>query len=212
MDRQPGHLPRDLSKVTASLHWVKLVGVGSLAVGKTCLIKHFCESRFSPSYQPTVGVDYGFKIQSALGVDLRVHLWDLSGGPEFLDVRNELYGASDAIFIVFDVTNRSSFDSIDQWQRELTKYAPGTPYTCLVGNKTDLRAKRVVNAKEAKAWASGHQMAYYETSCSSGEGVETMFNEILEAVVQRKGLAWCLRRCADCLVVGFLTLKFMTVQ
>lgn len=43
---------------------------------------------------------------------LQVHLWDLSGDPQYYDVRNELYGGADACFIVFDVTNRQSFESL----------------------------------------------------------------------------------------------------
>ena len=188
MDREPGHLPRDISQAISSLTWVKVVGVGNTGVGKTCLIKHFCESKFSTGYQPTVGVDYGFKIQSVNGLDLRVHLWDLSGGAEYLDVRNELYGGTDAVFIVYDVTNAASFEAVDTWIKELVRYGPTVSHMCLVGNKADLRAKRAIPTSEAKKWALSQQLGYYETSCATGDGVEQMFNDILEHVVKKKGL------------------------
>ncbi|ELT98511.1 hypothetical protein CAPTEDRAFT_128278 [Capitella teleta] len=188
MDRERGHLPRDVSLASSSLNWVKLVGLGNLSVGKTCLIKHFCESKFSSGYQPTVGVDYGFKIQNVAGLDLRVHLWDLSGGAEFLDVRNELYGETDAIFIVFDVTNKSSFDAAEAWLREISKYGPPNAFVYLVGNKSDLKSKRILSAAEAKKWATRQQMTYFETSCLNGDGVESMFSSILEAIAKQRGL------------------------
>ena len=68
-------------------------------------------------------------------ISVRVHLWDLSGNAEYLDVRNELYGNTDAVFLVCDVTNQASFDSLDTWMREVTKYSSPTPEICLVANK-----------------------------------------------------------------------------
>ena len=66
---------------------------------------------------------------------VRVHLWDLSGSAEYFDVRNELYSGTDAIFLVYDVTNTSSFETLDQWVREVKRYANGDPEIFIVGNK-----------------------------------------------------------------------------
>ena len=49
-----------------------VVALGDAGSGKTCLIKHFCESKFSNCYHATVGVDYGFKVQTVKGIPLRV--------------------------------------------------------------------------------------------------------------------------------------------
>ncbi|PVD38104.1 hypothetical protein C0Q70_00715 [Pomacea canaliculata] len=114
------------------------------------------ESEFSAGYQPTVGVDYGFKIQTVKNTDLRVHLWDLSGSAEYLDVRNELYCGSDAIFIVYDVTSPGSFEALESWVREANRYATGNPDIVIVGNKVDLKQKRVVSSVEAKDFALLH--------------------------------------------------------
>lgn len=66
---------------------------------------------------------------------VRVHLWDLSGSPEYIDVRNELYGQTDAVFLVFDVTNQASFESLDTWIKEINKYSGGIQEIVLVANK-----------------------------------------------------------------------------
>ena len=72
---------------------------------------------------------------SILHIPVRVHLWDLSGASEFFDVRNELYSGTDAIFLVFDVTNTSSFEALDQWLREVQRFTTGRPEVFVVGNK-----------------------------------------------------------------------------
>ncbi|XP_011417163.1 dnaJ homolog subfamily C member 27-A-like [Crassostrea angulata] len=188
MDRKPGHLTKNAQDAVNSLVWIKVVGIGNGCVGKTCLIKHFCESKFSGGYQPTVGVDYGFKIQHVEGVDLRVHLWDLSGSPEYIDVRNELYINTDAIFLVFDVTNLSTFENMENWLKEVQKYSSGNPELIVVANKIDLKAKRVVKSEDSKKWAQQNNAKYYETSAASGEGVDRLFNDMLTGLIERKKL------------------------
>ena len=66
---------------------------------------------------------------------MRVHLWDLSGSAEYLDVRNELYTGTHAAFIVYDVGNQKSFDHLDSWLKEVTKYTTALPEIAVVANK-----------------------------------------------------------------------------
>jgi DnaJ family protein C protein 27 len=66
---------------------------------------------------------------------VQVNLWDLSGAPEYIDVRNELYGQTDAVFLVFDVTNQASFESLETWIKEVNKYSGGVQEIVLVANK-----------------------------------------------------------------------------
>ncbi|XP_005099164.1 dnaJ homolog subfamily C member 27 [Aplysia californica] len=186
MDRLPGTLSVPYEDAVSNLVWIKLVGIGNANVGKTCLIKHFCESKFNSGYQPTVGVDYGFKVQELQGVDLRVHLWDLSGSSEYFDVRNELYSGTDAIFLVYDVTNMASFESLDQWIREVKRYANGDPEIFIVGNKIDLKQKRAVTSTEGKKYAQANKFKYAETSAANGDGVLTMFDTMLQTVCDKQ--------------------------
>ncbi|XP_050419144.1 dnaJ homolog subfamily C member 27 [Patella vulgata] len=186
MDRKPGHLTKDVTNAVSSLIWVKMVGVGNAGVGKTSLVKHFCESKFVSGYQPTVGVDYGFKIQNVNGAEVRVHLWDLSGSTDYVDVRNELYGLTDAIFLMFDVHNQSSFDSLETWLREIRSFASGNPEIYLIGNKIDVKQNRVISVTEAKKFASQHRFKYYETSAATGEGITKMMNDFLSSVLARR--------------------------
>lgn len=196
MDRTPGHLRKDYLQAVSSIVWSKLVGIGNPGSGKTCIIKHFCESRgvecqteehqFNSGYQPTVGVDYGFKIQPVNGIEMRVHMWDLSGSAEYLDVRNELYNGSDAIFVVYDVTNSASFEALDSWLREANRFTTGNPGIFIVANKCDLQQKRTVPPSDGKKFAQQHQCLYFETSAATGEGVDEMFQQMLQVISQKR--------------------------
>ena len=70
---------------------IKIISMGSGGSGKSCLIKRYCEERFVSKYIATIGVDYGVKPATVDGVEVRVNFWDLSGHPEFFEVRNEFY-------------------------------------------------------------------------------------------------------------------------
>ncbi|EDO42232.1 predicted protein [Nematostella vectensis] len=72
--------------------FIQVVGIGNDGVGKTCLVKNFCEKKFSKSYHQTVGVDYGFKLHKIHGVEYRINFWDFGGDPDYNEIRSELYG------------------------------------------------------------------------------------------------------------------------
>ena len=164
---------------------VKVISLGGAGVGKSCLIKRFCEDRFVSKYIATIGIDYGVKPVAVEGSEVRVNFWDLSGVPEFLEVRNEFYKDAQGAILVFDVNLRESFESLDSWLAEAAKF--GANYKdfpiALCANKTD--KKRVVSEDEGRRYALARGLAYFETSAQSGANVTEMFTYLFEAVTRK---------------------------
>ncbi|KNC52020.1 RJL family GTPase [Thecamonas trahens ATCC 50062] len=165
---------------------IKILSMGSGGVGKSCLIKRYCEGRFVGKYISTIGVDYGVKTVPYDNYDLKVNFWDLSGHPEFFDVRNEFYRDTQGAMLVFDVSSRSSFADLEAWIREAEQYGAGDAQIIVVGNKVDL--DRTVSAKEGKAWARAHGYEYFEASAKSGEGVDDIFEHLFESIASANQL------------------------
>lgn len=165
---------------------IKVISMGDSGVGKSALIKRYCEERFVSKYIMTIGVDYGVKrisLPEQGHPDVRVNFLDLAGPQDFFEIRNEFYKDAQGAILVFDVCNKQSFASLDQWLSEAFKYgAPQNMIVVVCGNKSDV-GKRVVTEKDARGWASSKGYAYYETSANSGDNVklvfETIFREIL---------------------------------
>jgi DnaJ family protein C protein 27 len=136
----------------------------------------------------TIGVDFGVKpIRLASGKQARVNFWDLSGRPEFLEVRNEFYRDSQAGLLVFDICKPESFDSLEDWLREAQRFgAPSAMPVAVCGNKTDKAGRRRVSAESARAWAAERGLSYFEASAQTGEGVSQVFETLLGAA----GTAW----------------------
>ena len=164
---------------------IKIISLGGAGVGKSCLIKRFCEDRFVSKYIATIGIDYGVKPVTVDGIEVRVNFWDLSGVPEFLEVRNEFYRDAQGAILVFDLSMRESFDGLDAWLAEAAKF--GANYKdfpiALCANKSD--KKRVVTEDEGRRYALARGLAYFETSAQTGSNVAEMFGYLFEAVTRK---------------------------
>jgi DnaJ family protein C protein 27 len=132
--------------------------------------------------EKTVGSDFYTKqFRSTVKGLVTVTCWDLSGDPTYIDVRNEFYKDSQVLFICFDVTSRKTFDAIDMWLREVSKYGgEHLQHACvIVGCKSDLKGKRAVMKEEAENWAKQRGFfGYYETSALEGNGINALYNEV----------------------------------
>ena len=89
----------------------------------------------TPRYISTIGVDYGVKPHTVGGVTLKMNFWDLSGSPEFFDVRNEFYKDAQGCVLVYDVSDQSSFDALDGWVQEAKKYGLKSAPVVVCANK-----------------------------------------------------------------------------
>lgn len=167
---------------------IKVLSLGNGATGKSCLIKRYCEERFVQKYIATIGVDYGVKPVRIEGADVRVNFWDLSGHPEFFEIRNEFYKDTQGVILVYDVSSYESFEELDNWMAEAAKFGANSRELVFVlcANKADLTGKkRVVSEDEGRQFASNRGLIYFETSASSGQNVKEMFEFLFSAIVRK---------------------------
>ena len=159
----------------------KIVLMGEPAVGKTAVARRWSMDHFNPRYEATIGVD--FYSQEVLDVGL--DLWDISGHPEFAEVRPSYFAGADAVLMVYDVCTRVSFDSLDMWIREAQRCGlTSIPYA-VCANKTDQTNKpRLVAPSEGVRWAESRKFRYFEVSAATGQGIKAMFAELATALTQ----------------------------
>jgi DnaJ homolog subfamily C member 27 len=167
---------------------IKVLSMGSAGTGKSCLIKRFCEERFVSKYIATTGVDYGVKpIKIGSLGEFRINFWDLSGRSEFFDVRNEFYKDTQGCLLVYDITNRESFEQCDAWLIEAAKYGanPKDMPITLCANKSDKKREIAVTAEEGRRWAVAHGVTFFETSAQSGANVPEMFDFLFREIIRK---------------------------
>jgi Ras-related protein Rab-1A len=165
----------------------KLILGGDGAVGKTSIVKRFTEGTFQRNYKATIGTSISKKECKFEGLDsvVRFVIWDLAGQPQFKRIRGSYLANSGAGILVFDVTNRESFNNVRKWYKELKQYAPPDIYLILVGNKIDLKDLRVVSNAEGKALAEELGLSYIESSAKTGENINEAFKMLALQLIQR---------------------------
>lgn len=190
------------SAAEVPMYRIKVISMGEAGVGKSCLIKRYCEERFVPKYLKTIGIDYGVKryqfkttTNPSGSVEMRVNFWDFSGAAEFLETRTEFYVDAQAALLVYDVNNHESFRALtSRWLPEASKHlTSGSKYnlvTAVCANKVDMCAQdnnlREVSEIEGRKWAEKNGFAYYETSAFNGLNVNDMFERLFRDTYDAK--------------------------
>jgi len=142
------------------------ISINTLSYSYT--ITRYCEpTRFVSRHIPTVGLDYGLKttnkkMNDNSSTDIKIDFFDLSGDAAYSEVRNEFYSNVDGVLLVFDVTSRQSFESLDSWINELRKYGISTENTTLVlvGNKVDKYPREVKDQEVSLCYVRVYERKY----------------------------------------------------
>lgn len=132
----------------------QLISVGDRRTGKSCIIKRYCEGRFVSKYITTIGVDYGVKKIKIGNHNVAINFFDLSGNPDYEEIRNSFFADSQVVLLTFDLENRQSFANLGKWENTMKSNGLDLKQAVvfLVGNKSDVNA-REVEASEAIAYA-----------------------------------------------------------
>ncbi|XP_006002165.1 dnaJ homolog subfamily C member 27 [Latimeria chalumnae] len=167
---------------------VKVISVGNAEVGKSCIIKRYCEKRFVPKYLATIGIDYGVTKVQMRDCEIKVNIFDMAGHPFFYEVRNEFYKDTQGVLLVYDVGQKETFDSLDIWLAEM-KQELGSQSTlesmvvAVCANKVDCGKRRCVDESEGRLWAESRGFHYFETSAQTGEGINELFQTFFASIV-----------------------------
>ena len=131
---------------------------------------------------PTIGVD--FKIRT-INVDEKVcklQIWDTAGQERFKTITSSYYKGAHGIIVVYDITDRDSFNAVHTWMSEIEKYTQDNITRILVGNKTDLENRRAVSFEEGQEMANHYGVRFLETSAKECKNVETAFTTMTREI------------------------------
>ena len=160
----------------------KIIFVGDAGVGKTTIINRINDNEFQSAYDATIGVDFWPKKINFRGNEITLQIWDTAGQERYRGLIPSYVRNSSIVFIVFDITNRKTFESIPKWI-ELIKSIEKKNILVLIGNKEDLKEKREVEKKEGEDLAKKNEIAYYELSAkkdNNNDIKKIFFNTVIE--------------------------------
>ncbi|XP_043492027.1 ras-related protein Rab-37-like isoform X1 [Polistes fuscatus] len=165
----------------------KVMLLGDSGVGKTCLLTRFRDGRFLfGNYITTVGIDFRNKIVTVDETRVKLQIWDTAGQERFRSVTHAYYRDAHALLLLYDVTNKTSFDNIRAWLSEIREHANEDVVIMLLGNKSDCGQERVVKKEDGERLAQEYKVPFMETSAKTGLNVELAFLAVARELKARK--------------------------
>lgn len=160
----------------------RVVTIGDSSVGKTCIIKRFLRNNFDMDEPNTVGAIYDSFTKDFKGRKIEIQIWDTAGQEQYRSLGPVYFRYSAGALLVFDITNPETFKNLDEWYDSFRSVCGDNPVVFLVGNKKDLPEDRKIQSREAKEWANIHNSTYIETSARTGEGIDLLFDNLVETI------------------------------
>ena len=178
----------------------KALMIGSASVGKTSLLGRYVDGKFTDGYNQTIGANFYIKeldiedIIEKLDIDnkvkddvktkgFRIYWWDIGGQSDKLFVTEYYFLQAIGSIIVFDVTEKKTFDELDFWISKMKELSGDIPFI-IVGNKIDLDNKRIVSYEMGKEKAEEYGVEYLETSAKENKNVNLAFEKLATLILK----------------------------
>eukprot|EP00978_Attheya_sp_CCMP212_P000057 scaffold131_cov55-Attheya_sp.AAC.5 len=144
------------------------------------------DDAFTESYISTIGVDFRFRTVKIDKKTVKLQIWDTAGQERFRTITSAYYRGADGIIMVYDVTSMDSFDHVNDWLKEVNRYASEGTVKLLVGNKSDRTVDKIVTPEQAKEFADELGIAFLETSAKSAKNVEEAFLTMAGELIKQR--------------------------
>ena len=173
-------LPSNIKRIT-----FKLIVIGDIYVGKSCMLSRLISNTFTEEHSCSIGVEFKYKtIEYKDNAKVELALWDTCGEERFKALTKQYYRDSQGVLLVFDVTNRKSFDNLKGWLKDIEKSEEEIE-VFIFGNKNDLD-NRVVSKEEIEQFSKENNIRYYyDISSKKGFDRENIFTDIASGLVEK---------------------------
>ncbi|CAN0301070.1 unnamed protein product [Ectocarpus sp. 12 AP-2014] len=164
---------------------IKLLMIGDSGVGKTCLLLRYANDSFSQTFITTIGIDFKIKNIDLDSKRIKLQIWDTAGQERFRTITTSYFRGAQGILLVYDVTDKKSFNSIRNWVAQIQQHADVAVNKILIGNKCDMDEDREVSREEGAQLAAEYGIQFFETSAKNDINVEKGFITIAREVKDR---------------------------
>ena len=163
----------------------KILLIGDLGVGKSCVILRYVEGDFPGNIMSSIGVDFKTKQIELDDHSIKMQIWDTAGHEKFRTITTSYYKSAQAIIILYDITQKSSFDHIRNWITEIDKFGKQGALKVIVGNKLDLENNRKISKEDAENLALKYGVKLWEVSAKDNTNIEEMFVDTIKTLLEK---------------------------
>uniref|UniRef100_G1LI78 RAB2A, member RAS onco family n=1 Tax=Ailuropoda melanoleuca TaxID=9646 RepID=G1LI78_AILME len=188
----------------------KYIIIGDTGVGKSCLLLQFTDKRFQPVHDLTIGVEFGARMITIDGKQIKLQIWDtkikirsfpckisistiqhvcfvlnMAGQESFRSITRSYYRGAAGALLVYDITRRDTFNHLTTWLEDARQHSNSNMVIMLIGNKSDLESRREVKKEEGEAFAREHGLIFMETSAKTASNVEEAFINTAKEIYEK---------------------------
>lgn len=153
----------------------KILLVGDSTVGKTCFLIRFSDDEFTANHFSTIGVDFRIRTIDIDKKTIKLQIWDTAGQERFRTITSTYYRGAHGVIVMYDVTNKDSFNNIPKWLSEIEIHGKTDVVKLLVATKCDLVGNREVDYETGKEFADSLGIAFLESSAKTSQNINEAF-------------------------------------
>ena len=169
-------------------YFEKLVLIGDTKIGKTDIPKRLMKNSFNNENYTTFVVEFFVFTKVLSNTIFKCKLWDTPGQIMFRSIINPYLRSSSVIILCFDITQKSTFISLEEHMKTIKELVKTNHFIILLGTKGDLNNERQVSLEEINEYAKKNQLSYFECSSKTGKNVHEAFLFILRNILNTNAL------------------------
>ncbi|HME51930.1 MAG TPA: Rab family GTPase [Candidatus Lokiarchaeia archaeon] len=162
----------------------KVVVVGDQEVGKTSLLLKYSKNTFQENYKPTLGADFIIKEEKLDNEDeFHLYLWDLAGHPSFSILRQYYMHGANGALVCFALNSNGTFDSVENWLKDVYRVRPQKIPVILVGTKSDIDQE--VDQEKIDNFCAENDLVFMTTSSKTGDNIREVFLKMIDLIMEQ---------------------------
>ena len=164
----------------------KVLLCGNSGVGKTSIFKRYFKNEFEGNYNSSIGIDFQTKVIKRKSKQYSIQVFDTAGEERFRSITSFYFRMAEYFLLIFDLTNRNSFDAIPEWIALLKEYVE-KPKFMIIGNKSDLEKNKIPDdeindALEDKEQFKINDENFIKVSAKTGKNINYAFDYLLDLI------------------------------
>ena len=166
----------------------KLVLIGDTKIGKTDIPNRLMKHSFNNENYTTIAAEFCVFTKVLSNTIFKCQLWDTPGQIRLRSIINAFLRSSSVIILCFDITQKSTFISLEEHMKTIKELVKTNYFIILLGTKGDLNNERQVSLEEINEYAKKNQLSYFECSSKTGKNVHEAFLFILRNILNTNAL------------------------